>query len=177
MNPRITEKEWLEDFKDFVGTKEAAVPKEVSDKILNRIHRELNPSAWIVFLKLLGIHSVVGTLSLAVCDQFGINPFNTSLSLSQYFMRFGHNTCMVLCGFLFLGLTGIFCQLVLRQEELSVLKKNVLIQVFFLSVLSLVSFIAFGSEIVIGTFALWLIGALLGGVASIRIVGFNLRSA
>ena len=111
MNPRITEKEWLEDFKDFVTAKEVAVPEDVSKRILNYIHRDLNPSSWLVFLKLLGIHSIVGTLSLAMCDQFGMNPFNTSFSLSQYFMRFGYSFCMVLCGGLFLGLTGIFSQI------------------------------------------------------------------
>ncbi|MGE3680191.1 MAG: hypothetical protein AB7G93_00605 [Bdellovibrionales bacterium] len=173
MNPRITEKEWLEDFKDFVTAKEVAVPEDVSERILNYIHRDLNPSSWLVFLKLFGIHSVVGTLSLAVCDQFGMNPFNTSFSLSQYFMRFGHSFCMFLCGFLFLGLTGIFCQVVLRREEFLVLKKNVFIQVFLLSVLSLIFFMVFGVDIVIWTFLLWLIGALLGGLSSIQILSFE----
>ena len=169
MNPRITEKEWLEDFKDFVATKEIAVPEDVSRRILSRVHRDLNPSSWLVFLKLLGIHSVVGTLSLAICDQFGMSPFNTNFSLTQYFMKFGHSFCMMLCGFLFLGLTGVFCQTVLRQEEFLVLKKNAVIQVFFISALSLVSFVAFGREFVFGAFLLWILGALIGGIASIRI--------
>lgn len=177
MNPRITEKEWLEDFKDFVATKEIAVPDQVSKQILSRIHSDLNPSSWIVFLKLLGIHSVVGTLSLAICDQFGMNPFNMSFSLSQYFMKFGHSFCMTLCGFLFLGLTGFFSQVIMRQGEFRVLRKNVLIQVFILSLLSLVFFIAFGVEIVIGTFILWLVGALIGGLASIRILNLRIRIA
>lgn len=176
MNPRITEKEWLEDFKDFVETKEVIVPHEVSQRILTRIHDDLNPSSWVVFLKLLGIHSVVGTLSLAVCDQFGISPFNTGFSLSQYFMKFGHSFCMVLCGFLFLGFTGAFCQIFLRQEEFLVLKKNLLIQVFFLSVLSLVSFIAFGGDIVIGVAILWLVGALVGGVTTIQVLSQKWRT-
>jgi hypothetical protein len=175
MNPRITEKEWLEDFKDFVTTKGVAVPTDVSNKILSRIHRELNPSSWIVFLKLLGIHSVVGTLSLAVCDQFGMSPFNSGFSLSQYFMKFGHSICMVLCGILFLGLTGVFSRTILRQEEFLVLKKNVLIQVFFLSLLSLVSFIAFGGEIIIGVAILWFVGALIGGVTSIQMLSLKSR--
>ena len=177
MNPIITEKEWLEDFRDFVTTKEVAVPEEVSKRILNSIHRDLNPSAWIVFLKLLGIHSIVGTISLAMCDQFGMNPFNTSFSLSQYFMKFGYSFCMILCGVLFLGLTGIFSQMFLNREEFSVLKKNVFIQTLFLSLFSLTVFIAFGAEIVIGTFILWLIGALFGGVVSIRMLSPRIHTA
>ncbi|MEK7071070.1 MAG: hypothetical protein AAB966_04645 [Patescibacteria group bacterium] len=177
MNPRITEKEWLEDFKNFVETEEVIVPHEVSQRILTRIHDDLNPSSWVVFLKLLGIHSVVGTLSLAVCDQFGLNPFNTDFSLSQYFMKFGHSFCMVLCGFLFLGLTGVFSKSILQQEEFLVLKKNVIIQVFFLSLLSLVSFVAFGGEVIIGAFILWFLGALFGGFAAIQIFTLKFRSA
>lgn len=175
MNPRITEKVWLEDFKDFVETKGVDVPEDLSQRILSQIHKDLNPSSWLVFLKLFGIHSVVGTLSLAVCDQFGMSPFNSGFSLSQYFMKFGHSVCMVLCGILFLGLTGVFGRIILRQEEFLVLKKNVLIQVFFLSLLSLVSFIAFGGEIVTGVAILWLIGALVGGVTSIQVLSLKLR--
>lgn len=177
MNPRITEKEWLEDFKDFVATKEVAVPEDVSNKILSNIHRDLNPSSLSVFLKLLGIHAVVGTLSLAVCDQFGMSPFNSGFSLSQYFMKLGHSFCMVFCGFLFLGLTGVICHTVLRQEEFLVLKKNVVIQIFFLSILSLISFIAFGGEIVIGMAVLWFVGALAGGITSIQFLSLRMRTA
>lgn len=116
------------------------------------------------------------SLSLAICDQFGMSPFDTDFSLTQYFMKFGHSFCMVLCGFLLLGLTGVICQTVLRPEEFLVLKKNVFIQIFFLSVLSLVAFIAFGAEIVIVTFILWLIGALLGGLTAIKIMSLRFRT-
>ncbi len=174
MNPRISEKEWLEDFKDFVETKGTSVPQVLSQKILSYVDRDLNPSAWIVFFKLLGIHSVVGTLSLAICDQFGMSPFDHGFSLTQYFMKFGYSFCMMMCGFLFLGLTGAFSYLILKRQEFLILKKNVLIQVFFLSVLSLASFLAFGVELVLTATLLWLVGALLGGAISIQLMSTKL---
>ena len=175
MSPRISEKEWLEDFKDFVETKETSIPQALSQKILSYVQHDLNPNAWVVFLKLLGIHSVVGTFSLAICEQFGMSPFNFGFSLSQYFMRFGYSFCMMLCGFLFLGLTGVFSYLILKREEFLILKKNALIQVFFLSVLSLVSFFAFGVELVLTATLLWFLGAIIGGALSVQLMSLKMR--
>jgi len=164
-----SEKQWLDEFKAFIQTEGAPVPKEVSENILNRVRADLNPSAWSVFAKLLGIQLVVGTLSLAVCNQFGLNPFRTTFSLSDYFMTFGHSTCMFLCGVLFIGLTIVLGQLVLRREEFLVLSKNAPLQVFGLSVFSLAALIGFGAEVVLGIGALWFIGAMAGGVMAAKI--------
>lgn len=165
-----SEKEWLDEFKAFIQTEDVPVPKEVSENILNQVRADLNPSAWLVFAKLLGIHLVVGTLSLAVCNQFGLNPFRTTFSLSDYFMTFGHSTCMFLCGVLFIGLTVVLGQLVLRREELLVLSKNAPLQVFGLSVLSLAALIGFGAEVVLGIGALWFIGAMIGGLVTTKML-------
>lgn len=164
MNPKISEKEWLEDFQDFVRAEGSPVPHETSKAILERIHEALNPSPWIIFFKLLSIHTVVGTLSLAICNQFGMSPFETNFSLSEYMMKFGHSACMASCGFLFIGLTIALCRPLLRPEEFRVLKKNAALQVFGLSTLSLVIFFAFGAEIVLTVGLLWLIGAMVGGL-------------
>lgn len=171
MSPKITEKEWVEDFRDFVSSQGEPVPEELSQKILRRVHLDLNPSAWIVFFKILGIHTVMGTLSLAICDQFGLNPFSTEFSLSRYFMKFGHSACMVLCGVLFIGLSIILASHILLREEVRVLSKNAPLQVFGLGVFSLVAFVGFGAEIVLGIGFLWLLGAMIGGVIAAKIFG------
>jgi len=176
MKNMITEKKWLEDFSDFVrGGEGVKVPDEISSQILKRIHKEMNPSARAVFMKLLAVHGVVGTLSLTVCDQFGISPFNTGFSLADYFMKFGHSVCMILCGFLFISLTIFLGRLVLRREELMVLKKNVFVQIPALSALSLGVFMILGAEIVLGIAALWLLGAAIGGFLATRLLGVTLR--
>jgi hypothetical protein len=160
---KMTEKEWAEDFKEFVTTQSVPVSEELSSQILSRIHKAMHPSAWLIFAKLFGIHSIVGTLSLAVCNQFGINILNTHFSLSDYFMKFGHSVCMTLCGFIFIGLSVSFAFALLNREELVVFRKNSFIQIFSLSLFSLVAFLAFGAEVILSIGALWLTGALLGG--------------
>lgn len=167
---KLNEKEWLEEFREFVQAEGAPVPRQVSENILNRVRSDLNPSAWMVFAKLLGVHGIVGTLSLAICSQFGLNPFHTNFSLSEYFMKFGHSTCMVLCGVLFIGLTVFLGRLLLRREELLVLSRNAPLQIFGLSVLSLAAFIGFGAEIVLGIGVLWFVGAMIGGLVATKAV-------
>ena len=169
MNSKITEREWLEDFSDFVSSDGAPVPKNLSQKILGYVHRELNPSSWFVFAKLIGIHSVVGTLSLSICEQFGMSPFNTGLSLAEYFMKFGHSVCMALCGFLFIGISVALAFFILKPEEFFVLKKNSWIQIPSLGLLSLAAFVGFGAEMVFGIGLLWFIGAMLGGFTPILV--------
>lgn len=165
-----TEKEWLEEFKAFVQADGTPVPKDVSDSILSRVRADMNPSAWIVFSKIFGIHLFVGTLSLAVCSQFGLNPFRTGFSLSDYFMKFGHSACMVFCGVLFIGLTIALGRFILRREELLVLSKNAPLQIFGLSVFSIVAFIGFGADIVLGIGVLWFIGAMVGGILAAKVL-------
>lgn len=161
----ISEKEWIEDFQEFVQGRGTTVPEGVSKAILARVQRDLNPSPWLVFLKLLGVHSVVGTLSLALCNQFEMSPFKTGFSLSDYFIKFGHSTCMVLCGVLFVGLSVMACKVIVRPEEFAVLRRNAWLQVFGLSMVSLGVFAVVGAEIVLTMAVLWLIGAMLGGVS------------
>ncbi len=170
MSYKMTEQEWLKEFQDFVEAKEVEVPEELSHKILRRVYEDLNPSSWLVFSKLLAVHAVVGTLSLAICDQFGMNPFNTGFSLSRYFMKFGHNACMAMCGFVFLSLTVLISKNILRREEFFVLQKNLLLQGFFLSLISLAAFLAFGAEVIAGAAILWVIGAVLGSFVTMQIL-------
>lgn len=167
MNKKITEKEWMEDFKEFAACEDMAVPEELSKKVLMSIQSQMNPSAWLVFLKVLGIHSIVGTLSLGICNQFGMNPFNTEFSLMDYFMKYGHTVCMTLCGFVFVSLSISIAILVLNSDEVRVFKKNSYIHIFSVSLFSLASFLTFGAEITLNFGFLWMIGAFLGGYTPI----------
>jgi len=166
INNKISEKDWLNDFNEFASIESNAVPKEITDQILKTTHNALNPSAWIILFKLLGIHSVVGTLSLGLCNQFGINPFHTNFSLSNYFMEISHSFCMTMCGILFISLSIIFASLIFRQEEFRVLYKNSLLLTFTLSSFSLGIFILLGAEISLSIGLLWFFGAMFGGILS-----------
>lgn len=169
------EREWIEEFKSFVDSDDADIPKDLSRTILSKVKSDLNPSVWRVFGKLLAIHVFVGTLSLGICSQFGLNPFGSPISLADYFMRFGHSACMVFCGFLFIGLTIILAGLFMSREEFYVLSKNAVLQTFGISIFSLVMFIVFGAEVVLWIGILWMFGAMVGGVSSAKIL-LSLRS-
>jgi hypothetical protein len=163
MTKNIKENEWLEEFNQFISTEQMEPPQSISEKILSNTKKLLNPSPWLVFLKLLGIHSVFGTLSLAICNQFGLNPFNTHLSLSEYFMTFGHSFCMLLCGVIFVSFSIIGAWMIFSRDEFNVLKNNYMTQVCSISFLSLATFVAFGADVSLSLAVLWLIGALVGG--------------
>lgn len=158
------EKDWLKDFKEFTQTTHTRVPNELSQKILQNIKDELQPSVWLVFFKISTLHAIIGTLSLGLCDQFGMTPFQTHFSLSDYFMKLGNNMCMLLCGFLFLGLSFWAARLLLKREEFAALGQHAVAFVGSLSVISLLIFFALGTEILFQVAVFWLLGALLGGL-------------
>jgi hypothetical protein len=89
-------KNWLKEYEQFLNVDEARVPAPLKQSVLASIHSLLHPSAWLVFAKVLGIHLIVGFLSLSICHQFDMNPFGTDRSLADWFMSsWGHSACMI----------------------------------------------------------------------------------
>ncbi len=176
MNSNISGKKWLDDFQGFVESSGEPVSESLSVKIRERIRTLMTPPPWFVFAKLLGIHIVVGTFSLAICDQFEMSPFRTGFSLSQYVMKFGDSVCMAFCGFLFVGLSITFGKLILIPEEFAVLRKNSFLQTFGLAMFSLGVFFALGAELLLPLVVFWVIGAEVGGVLATLIPKSSLNS-
>lgn len=161
--------EWLNEFKEFVSYESTSVPKDLSERVLGQIETLLNPNPLLVFLKIFGIHLVVGYLSLAVCHQFGVNPFGTSYSLADVFMNWGgHSVCMVFCGVLFSSLSLLAAGYFLTIEEIQALKRTEFLQALSLGIISLGIFAAAGAELAFAFAGLWLLGALIGGFLSIE---------
>lgn len=164
-------KEWMNDYSEFLNAEETRVPSELSERILGNIHSLLNPSAWNVFAKLFGIHLIVGFLSLSICHQFGVNPFGTTHSLSDWFMEmWGHSACMIGCGVLFVGLTLLAAGYFLTVEEVRALRRTEFLQILSLGVVSLAIFAAFGAELALALAGLWLLGGLVGGFVATEVV-------
>jgi hypothetical protein len=159
--------EWLKEFTEFsnMSSEQAQVPAHS----LNQIKARLFPNPWLVFGKVTTLHAIVGFLSLALCNQFGLNPFNTSQSLTDWFMKIaGHSFCMLLCGTFFMTTTYLLANLVLNLEELESIKRYEWLQTGIIGLISLAAFYFFGAELV-GSFALlWFIGAFIGGYLSIE---------
>lgn len=163
--------DWLKDYSEFLNADQTNVPNELTTTIFAKIKQLLYPSATSVFSKILGIHVVTGFLSLAVCNQFGLNPFKTSHSLSDVFMDIGgHGFCMVACGTLFISLSIFLAGFFLTIEETKALRRTEFLQTLVLGLISLGLFMAVGAEVALTFGGLWMLGGLLGGFAATEIL-------
>lgn len=155
----------LQDFTEFVNSETIAV----STTVLKSLKKKLFPSPWIVFSKVLFLHMVVGFFSLAICNQFGLNPFQTNQSLTNWFMQISnHHVCMILCGFFFVATTYILAGAFLSLEEMESIRRVEKLQTAILVLISLAGFYFFGGQLVATFTFLWLIGATLGAWVSIE---------
>ncbi|MBX7230953.1 MAG: hypothetical protein K1X29_02605 [Bdellovibrionales bacterium] len=161
-----TDKEaWLKEYTEFVKSDGATVPTEIFMSLKSRLF----PNPWIVFGKILGIHSVVGFLSLGICNQFGLNPFGTEHSLMNWFMRVGgHNFCMLACGIFFMTTTYLISNVMLGLEELETIRRYGWLQTGVLGLVSLAAFYFFGADLVATFAGLWILGAFIGAFAAIE---------
>jgi len=162
------------DFKDFVEGDLKTPPPALSQRVIAVVHRDLSPHAALVFCKLFAVHAgtAIGTLSL--CPQFGIRVFGEGPGLMGYFMRFGHLGCMVACGFFFLASSIAVASLVLRPEELRVIRNHRGFELGSLAVLSLGFFFALAPELILEVAIAWLMGAIAGALFALE-VGFRIR--
>lgn len=162
--------DWLQDYEEFVDC-DCAPSQEVTNKLMNKMNRLMNPNSLLVFSKVFSINILVGFLSLAICHQFGLNPFNTERSLDSWFMHVGgHQVCMVLCGVVFITVSILAAGFVLNIEEVLKLKQNKFLQVASLSLFSLAFLFLIGAEFALGIGLLWLAGALVGGLVATETV-------
>lgn len=157
-----------EEFDEFLNSKEnIAPPNNLSNRIFGMIHNDLNPSSWKVFGKTSLIHSVVGGATLLFCPQFGLS-YTSSMGLMPYLMNYGEGACMLGCGAVFTSISLLLTAFLLRPEEVRVLEKNKVLQIGVLSTLSLGAMICLGAEVVTTLAFVWMLGALLGGIASLE---------
>lgn len=169
------EKDVAEDFNAFLSAEEVAPPRVLSDALFSRFSADLNPSAWKVFARVAGIHTIVGALSLIfVCPQFGISPLGHT-AVMEWFMQFGHEVCMLGCGAVFLGGSSLAMSLVLRPAELQVIRRTKVVQMGVLACLSIGAFLCLGAGIVASLASFWVFGSLVGGIVSLEL-GSAIRS-
>jgi hypothetical protein len=166
---------WENDFVEFLSTEEATPPRHLRETISGRAGTFLYPSPWHVFSKLAATVFGVSIINLAICPQFGLGWFRNP-GLVRFFMSlgWGHLGCNIVCGTFFITTAIIVAVLVMRPEELRLLRKTKFLQVAAISALTLSAFIALGAEVFLPFALAWLFGAILGGLASVE-AGYWLR--
>ena len=171
-----TNKKWLQDFEEFRDG-DTTPPQDLSRKVLTQIGSLMNPSSLLVFAKLLGIHLIVGTLSLAICHQFDLNPFNTDFSLADWFMKVGgHKLCMSFCGVFFIGTSILVSGALLSFEETRALRSHKILQTLSLCMVSLLFLLLFGADVTLGIAGFWFLGAILGGLIATETIWMAKRA-
>ncbi len=168
---RIKDNEWLNEYEDFLNAENAEIPLQIKNQVFNKIQKLMVSNALIVFFKILGIHMGVGFLSLSVCHQFGMNPFDTEKSLADWMMSVGgHHFCMFGCGVLFVSVSLFAAGCFLTMEEVNALKRTEFLQTLSLGIISLGSFAFFGVDFAISIALIWLMGSLVGGFVATEAV-------
>ncbi len=158
-----------QEFEEFV--KGAPVVPHPSAKLdlSSTVHRDLNPSPYVVFSKLLAIHFATAVLTLSICPQFGIRLLGDGMGLMHYFMSFGTYGCLVACGAFFTGTSVLAAGLLLRGEELRKIRQNRWLELGTLVLLSLGFFVMKDAELIFGITLAWTLGALLGSLAVLEL--------
>jgi hypothetical protein len=174
MKKQTTFHYWAEEFQSFLSAPEEIPPKSLSSQLLEKVRRDLNPDAWLVFSKMTLVHLLVGTTTLLFCPQFGINLL-PGMGLMALFMRFGETVCMVGCGAVFMGASALIASFLLRPEEVKVIRKNEILQIGILATLSIGAFICLGATIIFSLGLAWLFGSVIGGLATLEL-GWLIRS-
>lgn len=171
----MKDKKITEEFNEFLSAPEVAPPIAACDAVLSQVNRELNPSNQSVFLKMLGVHTVVSLFSLSICSQFGVQFLKLYDAMDSMMEVVGHTYCMAFCGLLYLGISALAFSLLLRPEEIRVIRRHKILQLTLLSGVSLGVFLCLGAKILLIPGTLWIAGSLIGGIATLEL-GWMLRS-
>lgn len=163
-----------EEFKAFSTQSGLEPPRRLTEAILAHVRADLNPPGLHVFSKLMAIHALTAIVTLSICPQFGFRLFGQGMGLMDVFMAFGPHGCMVACGAFFTGASLWIAALVLRTEEIRKIRRNRLLSLGALTLVSLGFFIMIDAEILLGLTITWLLGAFLGSWLTLEL-GWFLR--
>jgi len=116
--PGFNEKKWRSEFEEFQNTDHSSLPKpELSMHICETVKRELSPGFSKVLSQLILIQIVAGSMTLAICPQFGIGPIGGGNGIVSYIEHFGPLVCGAFCGSFFLFFAAIVAGLFLTRPE------------------------------------------------------------
>lgn len=166
--------DWIDEFQSFMLVEEQEPPRQVSSRVIQIVQSGLHPPQWRVFAKLALIHLVVGFLVLLVCPQFGIGLFE-GMGLTSLLMHFGEIVCSIACGALFLGTSMFVSSLLLRPEEIRVMREREFVQLTLLALVSIFVFALLGATVAATLGLAWIMGSVLGGYTSFEL-GSRIRA-
>ena len=171
----VKDKTLNEEFNAFLSASEIAPPTGVREAVLSYVTKDLNPSNQSVFLKMLGIHSVVSLFSLSICSQFGVQTLRLYDAMESMMAVVGHTYCMAFCGLLYFTISALALSFLLRPEEIKVIRRHKVLQLTLLAGVSLGVFLCLGATVLFLPSILWVTGSLVGGIVSLEL-GWMIRA-
>lgn len=158
------------EFEAFKSSEGVTPPKEVTERILAFVEKDLKISPWGVFSKLSLIHLFSALFTLSICPQFGFRILGDGMGIMHYFMSLGSFGCPMACGSFFLGTSILLAMIFLKTNEVRVLRSYRLAELGALTLSSLGVFIMVSPADIITTFTLaWILGSLAGGMAVLEL--------
>ncbi|MCM2323360.1 MAG: hypothetical protein NDJ90_08875 [Oligoflexia bacterium] len=172
---QVRAENWAEEYQAFLREEPVAPPRALEAQVHDRIHELLSPRPSTVFAKLSGLHLIVGGFSLLACPQLGVSAWGSSfVGLMGPLMAFGPYGCMLACGIFFLGASALAASMVLRPEELRVVRRHRLWNFTALGALSFMALMAAGGEGPLLHTLIWFAGSIAGGAGLLEL-GWKLR--
>ena len=162
------ESSWLADYTEFLESPEVPPRTILADAVQSKVHQLLHPNPILVFSKLSFIHLFIGTLTLLFCPYSSI-CVSPDFGPMHFLMNYGESVCMLGCGAFFLSASLAVACLVLRPEEVVALRKNRFLQIGAVALLSLVLFICTDILFLEGSFWVWAIGSIVGGLVTLEL--------
>ncbi len=158
------EQELVKEFAEFIDAKQTAPGQAADAAILRMVEKDLRPAHWKVYTKFTLVEVAAGLTTLTICPQFGLgfaqhNEFLHALHSATPPVAF-----YLLCGLFFVLLGAALSGLVLHRDEIRVVGNSRYSYFAVYSVLTYLSFVAFGAEAFAGGSLTWPLGAMLGNV-------------
>ncbi len=149
----------MRDFESFLESGHA----QLEPSSLESLKKEIFPSISNVALKMGLIHLASSILTLMACPQFGLRLFFGGHGLMHYFMKAGSIACFAFCGAFYLGSSFWIAKIFLGEFEWALLRKNSILTLGILSLLSLGAFSIMSRELNFEVGFVWFLGAVISG--------------
>lgn len=166
----------LNDYSDFVNAEPVAPRKETDTAVYRLVRGKRGRMAWPFSARFLSIQIVSGSMTLALCPQFGIGPGSHN-PLLHALHAFDHPLPYYLsCGMFFVLLGALLSALAADGGDLKVAGRALYPLFALYSVGAYALLVAFGSEAFLFASLFWILGAVLGNVIGFA-AGMRLRRA
>ncbi len=169
--PTDTEQQSLREFGEFIQAETVKPTAETDHRVLSAIGADLCLTQWPVFAKVAVIETAAGIATLFVCPQFGLGFSGHNALLHSLHEAVEPLIFYAICGLLFISLGAVMSALVLRRNEIQVIKRSKYAYYFIYAFAACLVLTQVGTGALLLSASAWILGAVIGNS-----LGFGLVS-